>query len=147
MRLLLILFLSLGLAAPAAAEVIRRESPHGVEATVERLEAAVAGAGARLFAKVPHSKGAEAVGVEMPPMTLMIFGNPKIGTPAITASPEAGLVLPLRVLVYEDEAGQTWLAWEEPGEMLTARGVPADAPVIGRIAGALDKLTAKAASE
>jgi len=133
-------------AQPARAEVLSRESAHDVPATVARLEAAAEAAGARVFASVPHSAGAASIGESLPPMVLVIFGNPKIGTPAIHAAPHAGLVLPLRVLVHEDAAGVTRLSWEEPGAMLTAVGVPADAPVIAAIAKALDGLTAKAAA-
>lgn len=146
MRRILFIVLSLMVAAPAAAEVVRRESAHDVATTADRLEAAVTEAGARVFARVPHSKGAASVDVDMAPMTLMIFGNPQIGTPAITAAPEAGLVLPLRVLIHEDDQGRTLLSWQEPGPMLTSMGVPGDAPVIGQIAGALDSLTGTAAS-
>lgn len=146
MRILPLVLALLLSALPLRAEVLSRESAHDVPTTVARLEAAVTAAGARVFARVPHSDGAASIGESLPPMVLLIFGNPQIGTPAIQAAPEAGLVLPLRVLVHADAAGVTRLSWEAPGPMLTARGVPADAPVIGAIEGALDRLTGTAAA-
>ena len=139
--------LILAAAMPTSAEVIRVASPHSVEETVARLETAATGAGATIFAKVPHSEGAANVGVELAPMTLLIFGSPKIGAPVFQAAPETGLVLPLRVLAYEDAEGQVWLAYEEPGAMLTAKGLPEDAEAIGRIGKALEMFTGKAVAE
>ncbi|PQO22697.1 camphor resistance protein CrcB [Rhodobacteraceae bacterium WD3A24] len=135
----------LSLAGAAAAETVRVSSAHPVEETVTRLTEAAEEAGANVFARVPHSAGAESIGEELAPMTLVIFGNPRVGTPALQADPLAGLVLPLRVLVYEDDAGAVWLAYEDPAEMLTRYDIPADHPVIGRIEDALEGLTGAAA--
>lgn len=146
MRILPLVLTLLMIALPVRAEVLSRESAHDVPATVARLEAAAEAAGARVFASVPHSAGAASIGESLPPMVLVIFGNPKLGTPAIQAAPHAGLALPLRVLVHEGADGITRLSWEEPGVMLQAVGVPADAPVIAAITKALDGLTAKAAA-
>lgn len=131
-------------AAPAAAEVVTLQSPHSVSDTLDRLAGAVETAGARIFARVPHSGGAASVGVEMAPMELLIFGNPALGTPAVAAAPHTGLGLPLRVLAYEDGDGQVWLAWDEPAAMLGGYGLDPAAEVVGRIAGALGNLTAAA---
>lgn len=146
MRIIPLVLALLMAALPARAEVLSRVSAHDVPATVARLEAAAEAAGARVFASVPHSAGAASIGESLPPMVLVIFGNPKIGTPAIQAAPHAGLALPLRVLVHEDATGITRLSWEEPRTLLTAMGVPAHAPVIAAIAKALEGLTAKAAA-
>jgi uncharacterized protein (DUF302 family) len=75
---------------------------------------------------------------------LLIFGNPALGTPAIKADPLAGLYLPLKVLVYEDDEG-VWLTYEPPAEMFEDLSIPGDAEVIQKMTGALGKLTAAAA--
>ncbi len=115
-----------------------------VAEVTDRLEAAVTGAGATVFARVDHGAGAEKVGMSIGASQLLIFGNPALGTPAIQADPLAGLYLPLKVLVYEDAEG-VWLVYEPPAETFDDLAVPEDAEVIGKMTGALAKLTAAAA--
>ena len=134
-------------APPALAEILRLESARPVAATADALVAAVEGAGATVFARIDHGAGARNVGADVGASELVIFGNPALGTPAIAADRRAGLFLPLRVLVYEDEGGQVWLAWEPPGEMLARAGVDPAAEVVGRMEGALRNLAAAAAGD
>ena len=75
---------------------------------------------------------------------MIMFGNPKLGTPAIQASQSVGLDLPLRVIVFEDKGGKVYLAYHEPSQLAKNHGVPADAEVLKKMTGALDKLTDKA---
>ncbi len=132
-------------ALPArAAELIRVESPYSVAKTTDRLAAAVEAAGAKVFARVPHSKGAASIGTEIPDNMLLIFGDPKMGTPVIDAAPTAGLDLPLRVVIFDD-GGQTVMVYRDPASLSTDHGLPADHPTIAAMTGALAKLTAKAA--
>ena len=129
----------------ALAEIVRVKASGDVAATADALQAAVEGAGATLFARVDHAGGAASVDMELDPSQLLIFGNPKLGTPAMKDDALAGLFLPLRVLVYQDAEG-TWLAYEDPAAMLgDLDGVSADAKYIKMMTGALGKLTAKAA--
>lgn len=141
--------LGLALAAsPALADddVVRVKASGDVAATMDALEAAVNGAGATVFARIDHAGGAAGVGLDLAPSQLLIFGNPKLGTPAMQDAALAGLVLPLKVLVYEDAGGQVWLAYEDPGEVLDdIDGIPDGAGYIGKMQGALGKLTAAAA--
>ena len=132
-------------AAPAFAETQRLEAEGSVAETMDRLRAAVEEAGATVFARVDHTQGARDAGMELPPAELLIFGNPKLGTPAMQDDPLAGLALPLRVLAYEAE-GQTWLAWETPETLFEGLSLPEDAAYRGKIDDALDKLTRAAAS-
>ena len=129
----------------ASAEVTQVPADGSAAEVMAALEAAVTEAGATIFAKVDHSAGAASVGTEMPTTQLLVFGNPALGTPAIQADPLAGLMLPLRVLVYEDGAGQTWLAYEGPEALFDGLDIPADAEVRQRMTGALNMLTGKAA--
>ncbi len=125
--------------------IIKVKAMSDVTTTMDALEAAVTGAGATVFARVDHAAGAEKVGLDLAPEQLLIFGNPKLGTPAMQDDALAGLYLPLRVLVYQDEGGQTWLAYEEPAKMLGELNVPEDAAYVKKMTGALAKLTGKAA--
>ncbi|MEQ9040528.1 MAG: DUF302 domain-containing protein [Silicimonas sp.] len=107
---------------------------------------AAEGAGATVFARVPHSKGAMSVEMELQDAELVIFGNPKLGTPALQADIRAGLVLPLRVLVH-DAGGQTTITYESVDAMFEGLDIPADAAFRGAMAGALENLTGAAAGD
>lgn len=128
-----------------ATEIVKVEAAADVASTMDALEAAVTGAGATVFARVDHAGGADKVGMELAPEQLLIFGNPKLGTPAMQDDPLAGLYLPLKVLVYEDAEGQTWLAYEDPAAMMAGLNVPEGAEYVKKMTGALAKLTGKAA--
>ena len=137
------------MAAPVWAsddDIVKVKAAGDVGATMDALQAAVEGAGATVFARVDHAGGAEKVGMDLAASQLLIFGNPKLGTPAMQDDALAGLYLPLKVLVYEDGDGQVWLAYEDPKEMLDdLDGVDDDAEYIKKMSGALGKLTGKAA--
>ncbi len=146
MRLILAICFSIFGTLVSAADMITKPSPHSVAQTIDKLSAAVEGAGATVFARVDHAKGAMSVGAELRPTQMLMFGNPALGTPAIQAAQTTGLDLPLRVLAYEDESGQVHIAYHAPAS-LTAHGLPADAEVIAKMTGALDKLTSAAVAQ
>ena len=126
--------------------LVKVKSAGDVEATMDALQSAVEGAGATVFARVDHAGGAQMAGMELAPEQLLIFGNPKLGTPAMQDDPLAGLHLPLRVLVYQDADGQVWLAYEDPSKsLIELDGIEADAAYLSKMSGALSKLTAAAA--
>lgn len=129
-----------------AADLITKQSPHSVSVTIDRLAAAVEKAGAKVFARVDHAKGAASVEMELRPTEMLMFGNPKLGTPALQAAQTIGLDLPLRVVAYEDEGGQVHLSYHAPAS-LTAHGISGDAEVLAKMTGALDKLTGAAIAE
>ena len=127
-------------------DIVKVQANGDVANTMDALQAAVEGAGATVFARVDHAGGAMKAELELDPSQVLIFGNPKLGTPAMQDDPLAGLFLPLKVLVYQDGAGQVWLAYENPADMLDdLGGIPADAAYVQKMTGALGKLTAKAA--
>jgi uncharacterized protein (DUF302 family) len=96
---------------PADADLVTLPSTHGVSETVERLKSLLAQKGIQLFAHIDHAAGAEKVGLSLRPTQVLIFGNPKAGTPLMQSQQTAGLDLPLRILVWEDGAGQVWLTY------------------------------------
>lgn len=130
-----------------AADLITKVSPHSVPVTIDRLAAAVEGAGATVFARVDHAAGAAKVDMELRPTELLIFGNPKLGTPAMLDSQSAGLDLPLRVLAYADAEGVVHVTYHNPADLGEAHGLPADAKYLAMMTGALDKLTSKAVAQ
>ncbi|MCX7565032.1 DUF302 domain-containing protein [Sulfitobacter sp. F26169L] len=136
--------LTFGWAATAQADMVTKTSPHSVAETVDRLEAAVTAAGATVFARVDHAAGAQNVDMDLRPTQLLIFGNPKLGTPAMLDAQTAGLDLPLRVLAYADENGMVHVSYHAPDTLAETHDLPRDAKYITMMTGALDKLTAKA---
>lgn len=129
------------------AEIIHKTSPHSVAETMDRLEQAVTAAGATVFARVDHAAGAKKVELDLRPTQLLIFGNPKLGTPAMQDAQTAGLDLPLRVLAYADAEGVVHVTYHSPASMGETHGLPADAKYLAMMTGALDKLTGKAIAE
>lgn len=129
----------------AAGGIVEVESRQSVSATMDALEAAVTEAGLGVAARIDHAGAAAKAGLDLRPEQVLVFGNPKVGTPAMQADPRAGLFLPLRVLVYEDAAGKVWLAYEDPAAMMEGLDIPADAPFLATMTKALGMFTAKAA--
>ena len=126
--------------------LMRKDSALGVTETVDAMVTAMESAGITIFARVDHGAGAASIGEDVGDMQLVIFGNPKVGTPAIRDDPAAGLFLPLRVLVYEDAMGATKIVYQEPADLLgDLGGVSPDASYIGVMAGVLKRFTDAAA--
>lgn len=117
-------------------------SNHSVEQTVEKLKAILQAKGVMLFALVDHSGEAEKAGMRMPPTKLLIFGNPKAGTPLMLASPSCALDLPLKILVAEDAEGKAWLSFNTPDYLEARHGLPES--LIANIS-VVETLAAKAA--
>lgn len=141
MRYLILAAVLAGLGLPASAEIIRKSSPHSVAETADRLATAVEGAGAAVVGRIDHAAAAAGIDAELRPTTVLVFGNPALGTPVMQADQEAGLDLPMRVVIFEDADGAVTLAWHDPAELAESFAVPADLEALGMIAGALDKLT------
>jgi len=104
--------------------IIDQPSQHSVEQTVERLTALLHAKGVTLFALVDHSGEAAKIGMTMPPTKLLIFGNPKAGTPLMLAAPSVAIDLPLKILVWEDAQGRTWLSYNSPAYLQERHRVP-----------------------
>ena len=135
---------ALMLTASASAEILRKESPLPVGATIDRFETILKEKGFRIFARVDHAAGAKSVNMELRPTELIIFGNPASGTPFMQAEQTMGLSLPLRALAWQDAAGKVWLGYDAPADLAVARGLPKDHPVAVRTGEALDALTSAA---
>jgi uncharacterized protein (DUF302 family) len=117
-------------------------SHHSVEQTVQRLEEILAAKGVTLFAAIDHSGEAEKAGFQMRPCKLLIFGNPKVGTPLMLASPLAALDLPLKILVWEKADGTVSLSYNDSTYLQHRHELPDN--LVGNIS-VVDGLAAKAA--
>ncbi len=131
-------------ATGAWADMVIKDAQGSVSEVMDRLEAAVSNAGATVFARVNHGGGAASVEMELADAELLIFGNPRLGTPVMQQDIRAGLVLPLHVLVHND-GGSTVITYQDVNGMMAGLDVDTSAEVFGRIAGALDNLTNAAA--
>ncbi len=101
-------------------------SRRSVDETVDNLRAILKSKGVALFALVDHSGEAEKVGMKMPPTKLLIFGNPKAGTPVMLAAPSAAIDLPLKILVAEDSQGKAWISYNSAEYLKERHGLPPD---------------------
>jgi uncharacterized protein (DUF302 family) len=116
------------------------KSSHAPDETMRRLEAAVKAKGLTVFARIDHAEGASAVGLSLRPTEVLIFGNAKGGTPLMQAVQTIGIDLPLKALVWQDTAGQTWLSWNDPAWLASRHGVNGVEAVVGRLTALLDDL-------
>jgi uncharacterized protein (DUF302 family) len=122
--------------------LVCRKSNHSVDESVVKLQTILQAKGVKLFALVDHSGEAEKVGLTMPPTKLLIFGNPKAGTPLMLASPSAAIDLPLKILVYQDKDGAVWICYNSAEYLAQRHNLPQD--LMPNIA-VVDALAAKAA--
>ena len=106
--------------------IVRIASQHPVRETGAKLEAILQAKNVTLFAIVDHSGEAEKAGLKMPNTKLLIFGNPKGGTPLMLASPGVALDLPLKILVAEDVAGKVWISYNAPAYLQQRHNLPAE---------------------
>lgn len=146
MRLILAaLFVALATPALSQTAPITVKSAHDVPTTVARLENAIKARGAAVVAKVDHAAGAKSVGQELHPTVVVIFGNPRLGTPLMQSNQQAGLDLPMRIAVWQDAQGAVWLGYAAPKELAERYAIKDRDPVIQQMTGALGAIAAEAA--
>ena len=104
--------------------IISKPSQLSVDETVEKLQQILHANGVKLFALVDHSGEAESVGMHLRPTKLLIFGNPKAGTPLMIAAPSIAIDLPLKILVSEDADGKVWISYNSPGFLQARHKLP-----------------------
>ena len=110
-------------------------SAHSVQGTIDRLEAALKSKGMTVFTRIDHAAGAAATGQTLRPTQLLIFGNPKVGTPLMQCGISMAIDLPQKALVWEDSEGAVWLAYNDPTYL-------ADRHALGKCGGVVDKVGA-----
>ena len=144
--ILLIGGVALSTAAVAADDWRIKTSPHSVADTVTRLTTAIEGAGAKVAAVIDHSAAAANADLDLAPTTVVIFGNPKLGTPLMQENQRIGMDLPLRILVWQD-GDTTMVGYVEPDVIANRHGIGDDNTSIVAMEGALGKLTDAAIAE
>src|SRR5258707_5272081 len=117
-------------------------SNHSVDETVTKLEGILQAKGIALFALVDHSGEAAKAGMKMRPTKLLIFGNPKAGTPVMLAAPSSAIDLPLKILVWEDAQGKVWVTYNSPVYLQERHSLP---PELLQNIGVVETLATKAA--
>lgn len=130
----LVSLLSCTPAAVAAADngIVTKASRHSVEVTMDRFAAAAKERGFTVVARVNHAGAAAKAGLKLRPTQLLVFGNPKGGTPIMAAAPTAGIDLPLKALVWEDADGKVWLSYNSPAWLKARHGIEgAEKPLAG----------------
>ena len=106
--------------------VVHLDSPYSVPETVERVVKLLIEKGLSLFARIDHSGGAAAVGLQMPPTELLIFGSAKAGTPLMLAAPTSAIDLPLKALAWQDEEGKVRLSFNSTDYLKNRHNLPND---------------------
>ena len=127
--------------------IIKKASPYSAGETIDRLENILTAKGLTVFTRVNHAAGAKKVGIDMAGSELIIFGNPKLGTPLMLENPAMGLDLPLKALAYTDANGQTYLTYTAPAELQSRHRISENSGIIAKMTGALDAMTSAAVSE
>lgn len=133
-------------AMAAEADYVSKASPYSVSNTLDRLENVLKSKGITIFTRVDHGAGAKKVGETLRTSQLLIFGNPKTGSPLMREAPMMGLELPMKALAWEDDKGQVWLSYLKPAVLQQRHQLKNDA-VINKLTGALDTFTSKAVSK
>lgn len=138
----IVLFLVL-FAVPSAFagdSLVSVRSSYDAEETADRLGRLMMERGMTLFNRIDHARGAKTVGMELRPTEVLIFGNPKAGTPLMKCKQTAGIDLPLKMLVWEDEAGEVWVGYHDPKSLKDRHGITGCDKVLQKMKGALEKL-------
>lgn len=122
-------------------DLITHECARSVRDTAERLVSLIEANGLKVFARIDHAANAATVEMELRPTELLIFGNPRGGTPLMQERQSAGLDLPFKALVWEDENSRVWLTYGDPSGLATRHGLgQASAPVIEAIKTGMAKI-------
>ena len=129
----------------ASEGMISVKSAHSVATTADRLENVLKAKGMKVFNRINHAAGAASVGQELRPTELVIFGNPKVGTPLMQCSHSIAIDLPQKALIWEDAEGQVWFSYNDPQFLALRHATQGCDPVLQKVAGALANF-ARAAS-
>ncbi len=128
----------------AEESMIRMESQHSVKDTADKFVANAQEKGFNVFARINHQGNAEKVDIELNPTEVIVFGNPKAGTPLMLCAQEVAIDLPQKVLVYEDLSGKTWLVYNNPYYLKERHNIVGCDEVLDKVAAALKNLASAA---
>ncbi len=140
--LALVVNASSGLASETG--IVSKASKYSVAESLNRLEGVLKSSGMTIFVRIDHAAEAEKVGLQMRPMQLLIFGNPRGGTPLMVISPTAGIDLPLKALAWEDAGGKVWLTYNAASYLKSRHNIRGRDELLKALETALDTMTNKA---
>lgn len=135
------IFCCVATSAMAAEGLVVKPSNYPVGETIDRLQSMLEEKGLKIFARIDHQAGAEGAGLELRPTEVLIFGNPKLGTPLMTGAQTVAIDLPQKALAYEDEDGKVYLVYNDAGYLQARHGIEGRDEVLGKIRGALGNFT------
>lgn len=141
--LVMLLFVSSAHAQP----LVVHQSKFTVKETMDRLASELGKRGITVVARLDHAAGAQSVGMKLAPTEVMIFGNPKLGTPLMLAAPSIAIDLPMRLLAWQDSTGKVWIGYTAPDLLKERHGISDHAESFKVMAGALDSLARSAAGQ
>ncbi len=136
-----VLLVSLVGTSYAAQGLIEKTSAYPVDETVRRVEGLLESKGIHIFAVVDHKKNAQGAGLELNDEVLIVFGNPRLGTPLMQANPTVGIDLPMKILVWRDAAGQVRVAYNDPAYLVRRHGIADRGEVVAKMSAALRRIT------
>ncbi len=129
----------------AASGLISVKSAHDVKTTADRLENMLKQKGMTVFIRINHAQGAQKIGQELRPTELIIFGNPKVGTPLMQCAQSVGIDLPQKALIWQDAQGQVWLSYNDPNYLAQRHQITGCGDVIKKVGKALGNFAKSAA--
>lgn len=121
--------------------LVVKPSAYSVAETVDRLETIMKKKGITIFARINHAQGAKSVGVTMAPTELLIFGNPKLGSPLMLSQRTAAIDVPLKAIVWQDNEGKVWLAYNAADYIVSRHDITDQQGVVKKMNGALNKFS------
>lgn len=130
--------------ASAGEGLVIVKSSYGAKETADRVERLVKERGMTLFDRIDHAEGARKIGMELRPTEVLIFGNPKGGTPLMQCEQSVGIDLPLKMLVWKDEAGVVRVGYSNPESLKDRYGIKGCDEVLRKMKGALETLASDA---
>ncbi|WP_454441514.1 DUF302 domain-containing protein [Vibrio bathopelagicus] len=136
-----IIALSASFSVAASDGLVKYESNYSVKETADRFEDIAKSKGLTLFARVDHQKNAASVNLELRPTEVIIFGNPKVGTPLMQCAQDVAIDLPQKIMVSEDDNKKVWLTYNNPTYLMERHQIQGCDEVIKKISGVLSKLS------
>jgi len=124
--------------------LISVKSAHDVKTTADRLEGLLKQKGMKVFIRINHAQGAQKIGKELRPTELIIFGNPKVGTPLMQCAQSVAIDLPQKALIWQDAQGQVWLSYNDPNYLVERHQITGCGGVIKKVGKALDNFAKSA---
>jgi uncharacterized protein (DUF302 family) len=137
---------ALPFSAALADALTTKPSKYPVKETVDRLTAALRDKGITPAARIDHAAAAKAAGLELKPTEVLLFGNPKLGTPLMQSNRQVAVDLPMRVLVWEDDGGKVWIGYAPPSTLKTRYKIEGRDDILKALTGALEAFASAASN-